>query len=88
MKESTSPAPTHLDARDPGKPERLDIREEVERELEAYPSTDDLVLLVPEDCWSDLVRQIGADPSAEEATYKDVRLRKAAVSAVVAQDGF
>ncbi|MFC3078082.1 hypothetical protein ACFODL_08290 [Phenylobacterium terrae] len=88
MNDPNSPAPTHLDARDPGKPRSLDIREEVERELDAYPSTENLVLLVPEDCWGDLTRQLGASPQAEETTYKGVRLRKAAVSAVVAQDGF
>lgn len=88
MTQPTSPAPTHLDARDPAKPRKLDIREEVERELEAYPSTDDLVLLVPEDCWADLTHQLGASPLDEETSYKGVRLKKAAVSAVVAQDGF
>ncbi|HEX2559923.1 hypothetical protein [Phenylobacterium sp.] len=88
MTEPTSPAPTHLDARDPGKPRKLDIREEIDRELDAYPSTDDLVLLVPEDCWDDLTRQLGEEAAAEEASYNGVRLKKAAVSAVVAQDGF
>ena len=88
MTDPTSPAPTHLDARDPAKPRRLDIREEVERELDAYPGGEDLVLLVPEDCWGDLIRQLGASPEADEATYKGVRLKKAAVSAVVVQEGF
>lgn len=88
MTHPISPAPTHLDARDPAKPRELDIREEVDRELEAYPDTEDLVLLVPEDCWSDLTRQLGANAADDEASYKGVRLKKAAVSAVVAQDGF
>jgi hypothetical protein len=82
------PAPTHLDARDPAKPERLPIVEEVERELAAYPEREGLVLLVPEDCWSDLARQLGLAPEPEEVDYRGVRLRKAAVTAVVAQDGF
>lgn len=88
MTQPTSPAPTHLDARDPAKPRTLGIREEVERELDAYASTDDLVLLVPEDCWGELTSQLGADANAEETTFKGVRLKKAAVTAVVAQDGF
>jgi hypothetical protein len=88
MTEPTSPAPSHLDARDPAKPRSLGIRDEVERELDAYPGACDVVLLVPEDCWAELGRQLGADPAADEMTHKGVRLRRAAVSAVVAQEGF
>ncbi|HEY9219171.1 MAG TPA: hypothetical protein VIO94_14070 [Phenylobacterium sp.] len=85
---SHDPAPSHLDTRDPSKPDRMPIREEVDRELAAYPDADGLVLLTPEDCWTDLARQLGADAGADEIEYRGVRLRKAAVTAVVAQDGF
>lgn len=83
-----TPTPTHLDVRDPAKPARLPIVEEIERELAAYPDRSDLVLLAPEDCWEDLARQLGADPASDEIDYRGVRLKKAAVTAVVAQDGF
>ena len=82
------PAPTHLDTRDPAKPARLPVIEEIERELAAYPDRSDLVLLVPEDCWDDLARQLDADPAADEVDYGGVKLKRAAVTAVVAQDGF
>jgi hypothetical protein len=82
------PAPTHLDVRDPAKPQRLPIVEEIERELAAYADHSDLVLLVPEDCWADLATQLSADPAEGEIDYRGVRLKKAAVTAVVAQDGF
>ncbi|MET0293537.1 MAG: hypothetical protein ABW042_00850 [Phenylobacterium sp.] len=82
------PPSTHLNTRDPGKPARLTIVEEVERELAGYGDRQGLVLLAPEDCWADLAGQLGADASAEEIEYKGVRLRRAAVTAVVAQDGF
>lgn len=88
MTDPSSPAPTHLDARDPSKPGDIGVREEVEREMAAYQGTADLVLLVPEDCWEDLARQLGADPAAPESNYRGVRLKKAAVTAVVAQEGF
>lgn len=88
MPDRFEPAPTRLDVRDPAKPRSLDIREEVERELAAYPDVEGLVLLVPEDCWADLARQLGLDPGLQEIAHRGVRLRKAPVTAVIAQDGF
>lgn len=85
----TSPHPSHLDRRDFGKAEVRDIREEVDREVEAYArDLHDLVLLVPEDRWEEFLRLSGASGDGGEAAYRGVTLRKAAVTAVVAQEGF
>jgi hypothetical protein len=80
------PHPTHLDQRDPGKP-RGDIRDEVDREIAAYGGLAELVLLVPEDRWSEFLRLAGVQGD-DEVGYRGATLRKAAVTAVVAQEGF
>lgn len=84
------PAPTHLDQKDPGKPADLSIREEADREIDAYEELANLVLLMPEDRWAEFVRETGvaADEAAGEARYRGVLFRKAPVTAVVAQEGF
>ena len=83
------PRPTRLDERDPAKADVGDIREEVDREVDAYArDLHDLVLLVPEDRWAEFVRLSGVQGEAGEAQYRGVTLRKAAVTAVVAQEGF
>jgi len=86
----TDPAPTHLDQKDPGKPSGLSIREEADREIDAYDDLANLVLLMPEDRWAEFVRDTGqtADEAAGEVRYRGVLFRKAAVTAVVAQEGF
>jgi hypothetical protein len=85
---TTQPHPTHLDARDPGKPRSLSIREEVDREIEAYDDLAALVLLAPDDRWDEFLRQTGCDDDGGEVHYRGVIVRKAAISAVVAQEGF
>jgi hypothetical protein len=85
----TEPAPTHLEQRDPANPASLDIREEADRELDHYGRDGgDLVLLVPEDRWDDFLRLTGSEASGDETHYRGARFRKAAVTAVVAQEGF
>ena len=84
----TEPHPTHLDAHDPGKPRGLSIREEVDREIDAYEDLASLVLLAPEDRWDDFLRQTGIEDDGGEVHYRGVIVRKAAITAVVAQEGF
>jgi hypothetical protein len=84
-----SPRPTHLDQRDPAKSDASDIREVVDAEIDHYArDLHDLVLLVPEDRWAEFLRLTGAETNGEAARYRGVSLRRAAVTAVVAQEGF
>lgn len=85
----TTPEPSHLDQRDPGKADVGDIREEVDREIDAYArDLHDLVLLVPEDRWDEFLRLAGLPTGGDEVGYRGVTLRKGAITAVVAQEGF
>lgn len=84
----TQPQPSHLDQRDPAKA-GLDIRQAVDAEIEHYGrDLHELVLLVPEDRWDEFLRLSGCEPRGETAEYRGAILRKAAVTAVVAQEGF
>jgi hypothetical protein len=47
-----------------------------------------LVLLLPEDRWDEFLRLTGSEEHDDETRYRGVTFRKAAVTAVVAQDGF
>jgi hypothetical protein len=87
MPEQT-PHPSHLDQTDPAKADVRDIREEADREIDAYAGLSDLVLLMPEDRWDEFLRLTGAKPDGDEVEYRGVTFRKAAVTAVVAQEGF
>jgi hypothetical protein len=82
--------PTHLDQRDPAMDGARDIRVEADREIDAYDDRSGLVLLMPEDRWTDFLRLTGAAAQGDggETTYRGVTFRKAAVTAVVAQEGF
>jgi hypothetical protein len=86
--------PTHLDQRDPAMDGARDIRAEADREIDAYDDRAGLVLLMPEDRWADFLRLTDAAPQGEgggegeATTYRGVTFRKAAVTAVVAQEGF
>jgi hypothetical protein len=82
------PKPSHLHQQDPAKADVRDIREEADREIEAYPDREGLVLLMPEDRWDEFLRVTGAADEGEEVRYRDVVFRKAAVTAVIAQEGF
>jgi hypothetical protein len=82
------PHPTHLDQRDPAKAGVADIREEVDREIDAYHDLANLVLLAPEDRWEEFVALAGVRDEGGEARYRGVLVRKGAVTAVVAQEGF
>jgi hypothetical protein len=85
----TTPEPTHLDQRDPANANAKDIREEVDREIAHYGrDRDGLVLLVPEDRWDDFLRLSGCAADGEAVRYRGVSLKKSAVTAVVAQEGF
>jgi hypothetical protein len=84
----TQPRPTHLDERDPAKADVTNIREEVDREIAAYEELANLVLLVPEDRWDEFLKLSGAEDAQGEIRYRGVTLRKGAVTAVVAQEGF
>jgi hypothetical protein len=83
-----TPRPSHLDTRDPAKADVRDIREEVDREIDAYQGDADLVLLVPEDRWTEFLQLAAAADQGDHARYRGVTLRKGAVTAVVAQEGF
>jgi hypothetical protein len=90
MSEPT-PQPSHLNTRDPMNADVRDIRVEADREIDHYADQDrpDLVLLMPEDRWEDFLRMAEVEAGGEdEATYRGVTFRKAAVTAVIAQDGF
>ncbi|MBL8554913.1 MAG: hypothetical protein JNL41_11595 [Phenylobacterium sp.] len=80
--------PTHLDQRDPGKPGVRSIREEVDREIDAYQGLESVVLLAPEDQWDEFIRVTGAADRDGETRYRGVTVRRGAVTAVVAQEGF
>lgn len=83
------PHPSHLDQTDPAKADVRDVREEADREIDAYQGhLDDLVLLMPEDRWDEFIRLTGAMAQGEEASYRGVTFKKAAVTAVIAQEGF
>jgi hypothetical protein len=84
----TEPHPTRLDERDPAKADVADIREEVDREIDAYHDLANLVLLVPEDRWEEFLRLTGSQSEGGEVRYRGVVLHPAAVTAVVAQEGF
>lgn len=84
----TEPAPTHLDESDPAMAGSRDIREEADRQIAAYAHLSDVVLLMPEDRWDEFLRLTGTAAEGDEATYRGVTFRKAAVTAVVAQEGF
>lgn len=86
----TQPTPSHLDQQDPAKAGVRSIREEADREIDAYDDLANLILLMPEDRWAEFVRDTGCEPdeAAGEVRYRGVLFRKAAVTAVVAQEGF
>lgn len=85
----TQPTPTHLDQHDPAKADVADIREEVDREIDAYDDLADLVLQVPEDRWDEFLQLAGCELTGEgETRYRGVTLMSAPVTAVVAQEGF
>jgi hypothetical protein len=85
----STPEPSHLQTRDPAKTDVHDIREEADREIDAYAGElADLVLLMPEDAWERFLALTGVREAEGEARYRGVRFRKAAVTAVVAQEGF
>jgi hypothetical protein len=85
----TTPQPSHLDQHDPAKADVRDIREEADREIAAYAGDlADLVMLLPEDDWARFLELTGGRDEGGETRYRGVIFRKAAVTAVVAQDGF
>jgi len=84
-----TPEPSHLDQHDPAKADARDIREEVDREIDAYArDLHDLILLVPEDRWDEFLGLAALAGSGDEVGYRGVTLRKGAVTAVVVQEGF
>jgi hypothetical protein len=84
-----TPHPSHLDQKDPAKAGARDIREEVDLEIDHYGrDLHDLVLLVPEDRWAELLQLSGCEADGEAARYKGVTLKPGPVTAVVAQEGF
>jgi hypothetical protein len=83
------PRPSHLDQTDPANADARDIREAADREIDHYGSElHDLVLLLPEDRWGEFLSLTGSPDSGGETRYRGVTFRKAAVTAVVAQEGF
>jgi hypothetical protein len=84
----TEPRPTHLDVRDPAKTGVASIRDEADQEIDAYNDLANLVLLLPEDRWDEFLRLTASKDEYGETHYRGVRFRKAAVTAVVAQEGF
>jgi hypothetical protein len=87
--DTTTPHPSHLDQHDPAKADVSDIREEADREIDAYASDlAGLVLLLPEDDWARFLKLTGGRDEGGETRYRGVLFRKAAVTAVVVQEGF
>ena len=85
----TTPTPSHLDQHDPAKADVRNIREEADREIEAYSGDlEGLVMLLPEDEWSRFLQLTGGRDEGGETRYRGVLFRKAAVTAVIAQEGF
>ena len=85
----TQPTPTHLDQQDPGKADVRSIREEADREIDAYDDLANLILLLPEDRWDEFLRLSGCELTGDgETRYRGVTLMSAPVTAVVAQEGF
>ena len=83
------PRSSHLDQTDPAKADVRDIREEADREIDAYAQDlHDLVLLLPEDRWPEFLRLTGGEDRDGDTTYRGVTFRKSPVTAVVAQEGF
>jgi hypothetical protein len=84
-----TPQPSHLDQTDPAKADVRDIREEADREIDAYGSAAaELVLLLPEDRWTEFLRLTGGVDHDGETRYRGVLFRKAAVTAITVQEGF
>jgi len=84
-----TPHPSHLDQRDPGKAGVRDIREEVDLEIDHYGrDLHDLVMLVPEDRWTEFLKLAGCEAEGEATRYRGVVLKPGPVTAVVAQEGF
>jgi hypothetical protein len=84
------PAPAHLDQKDPAKAEVDSVREEADLELEAYDDREGLVLLIPEDRWTEFLRDVG-DDAAEDGDgvrYRGAKFLPGPVTAVIAQEGF
>lgn len=85
----TTLRPSHLDQHDPAKADVGDIREEADREIDAYAGDlADLVMLLPEDDWARFLELTGGQDEDGHTRYRGVNFRKAAVTAVVVQDGF
>ncbi|HEY8002918.1 MAG TPA: hypothetical protein VIE16_01755 [Phenylobacterium sp.] len=84
----TTPEPTHLDQRDPAMADARDVREEADREIDAHQERRDLVLLMPEDRWDEFLRLTGAADRGGAASYRGVAFRRAAVTAIIPQEGF
>lgn len=83
------PRPSHLVQTDPANADARNIREEADREIDHYGSElHDLVLLMPEDRWSEFLSLTGSPDNGDETRYRGVTFRKAPVTAVVAQEGF
>lgn len=81
--------PSHLDQTDPAKADVRDIREEADREIDAYgQDLHDLVMLLPEDRWSEFLKLTGGEDRGGDTSYRGVTFRKAPVTAVVVQEGF
>lgn len=79
---------SHLDQRDPAMQDARNIKDEADREIDAYDDDHDLVLLLPEDRWEEFLHLTKAQADGDEARYRGVLFHKAAVTAVVAQEGF
>lgn len=69
----------------------MDIKQQADQEIEASRDGDaDIAFLLPEDRWDEFVSLTGAAPQGDppEATYRGVRFKRAAVTAIVHEEGF
>jgi hypothetical protein len=66
----------------------MTVLEQADCEIDAHADRTDLVLLMPEDCWSDFVAQDGVRTEGEAAVYRGVRFTKGPVTAVIPEEGF
>jgi hypothetical protein len=69
----------------------MNIRQQADQEIEARRDGDgDLAFLLPEDQWDEFLSLTGAASQGDppEVTYRDVRFKRAPVTAIIHEEGF
>ncbi|WP_369062268.1 hypothetical protein ABOZ73_08265 [Caulobacter sp. 73W] len=67
----------------------MNLRQDLDQEIDQHDGAVDLVLLVPEDRWTALIAEPGIQSTdGDEAVYRGVKLKRAPVTAVIPGEGF